>query len=84
MFRGRINCSKPRLPAAYNALATYTRVAHDAAMWVFTVFEGLSAGLRVQESPLYRYPYRSAEEAFRGDAKRIRDDIEASMERGHE
>jgi hypothetical protein len=53
-------------------------------MWVFTVFEGLSAGLRVQESPLYRYPYRSAEEAFRGDAKRIRDDIEASMERGHE
>jgi len=42
--------------------------------------EGLSAGLRVQESPLYRYPYRNAAEAFRGDTKRIADDIDAIME----
>lgn len=48
--------------------------------WLFTMIQGLSAGLRVQESPLYRYPYRYAEEAFRGDAKRIAADIEASME----
>lgn len=48
--------------------------------WLFTILEGLSAGLRVQESPLYRYPYRSSAEAFRGDTKRISSDIEASME----
>lgn len=48
--------------------------------WLFTMFEGLSAGFRVQVSPLYRYPHRSAAEAFRGDAKRIARDIEASME----
>lgn len=48
--------------------------------WLFTVLEGLSAGLRVQESPLYRYPYRNAAEAFRGDTKRIAGDIEATME----
>jgi hypothetical protein len=53
-------------------------------MFLLTMLQGLSAGLRVHESPLYRYPYRSAEEAFRGDAKRIRDDIEASVERGNE
>jgi hypothetical protein len=53
-------------------------------MFILTILQGLSAGLRVQESALYRYPYRAAEEAFRGDAKRIREDIEASMERGHE
>lgn len=53
-------------------------------MFIFTILQGLSAGLRVQESALYRYPYRSAEEAFRGDAKKIRSDIEASLERGHE
>ncbi|MES2983901.1 MAG: hypothetical protein V4735_01790 [Pseudomonadota bacterium] len=53
-------------------------------MWIFTILQGLSAGLRIHESPLYRYPYRSAEEAFRGDAKRIHSDIESSMERGHE
>jgi len=48
--------------------------------WLFTILEGFSAGLRVQESPLYRYPYRNAAEAFRGDTKRISADIEASME----
>lgn len=60
------------------------RAAHDARMLFFTILQGLSAGLRVQESPLYRYPYRSAEEAFRGDAKRIRKDIEASVERPYD
>jgi hypothetical protein len=48
--------------------------------WLLSIAEGLSAGLRVQESALYRHPYRSADEAFRGDAKRIAGDIEASME----
>jgi hypothetical protein len=40
--------------------------------------------LRVQESALYRYPYRNADEAFRGDAKKIGADIAASMEQRHE
>lgn len=48
--------------------------------WLLTVLEGFSAGLRVQDSPLYRYPYRNAAEALRGDTKRIATDIEASME----
>jgi hypothetical protein len=49
--------------------------------WLFTIFQGLSAGMRVHESPLYRYPYRDAAEAFRGDTKKIASDIEVSMER---
>lgn len=49
--------------------------------WVFNILQGLSACLRVQESPLYRYPYRVASEAFRGDAKRIGGDIESCLER---
>jgi hypothetical protein len=53
-------------------------------MLIFTILQGLSSGLRVHESPLYRYPYRSAEEAFRGDAKKVYQDVEASLERGHE
>lgn len=53
-------------------------------MFILTFLQGLSAGLRVHESPLYRYPYRSAEEAFRGDAKRVKADISASLERYNE
>lgn len=52
--------------------------------WLLTIVEGMSAGLRLQESALYRYPYRSADEAFRGDNKRISGDIAASMERTDE
>ena len=48
-----------------------------------SILQGFSAGLRVQESPLYRYPYRSAHEALRGDAKRIAADITASTEQYH-
>jgi hypothetical protein len=62
-------------------IAMPAALAQNARMWLLTVWQGLSAGLRVHESPLYRYPYRSAEEAFRGDAKRIAVDIEHSMER---
>ena len=53
-------------------------------MLLLTIIQGLSAGLRTQESPLYRYPYRYAEEAIRGDAKRIAADIEACLERLYE
>jgi hypothetical protein len=53
-------------------------------MWFLSMLQGLSAGLRLQESPLYRYPYRHAGEAFRGDTKRIAQDIEATMERIYE
>jgi hypothetical protein len=53
-------------------------------MFLWNLLQGLSAGLRVHESALYRYPCRSAQEAFRGDAKRIHKDIETSLEQGHE
>lgn len=52
---------------------------HDSRMWL-SFLQGLSSGLRVHESPLYRYPYRNSEEAFRGDAKRIGSDIEHCLE----
>lgn len=49
--------------------------------WLFGLMEGLSAGLRVTESPLYRYPHRSAAQAFRGDEKRIAEDITTTLEK---
>jgi hypothetical protein len=52
--------------------------------WLLTMVEGLSAGLRLQPSAIYRHPYRSADEAFRGDAKRISGDMMASLEETHE
>ena len=66
------------------ALATCLIPAHDGYMFLLTVIQGLSAGLRLQESALYRYPYRNADEAFRGDAKRIQADIDTCMERLYE
>lgn len=51
---------------------------------LLNIAEGLSAGLRLQESALYRHPYRSADEAFRGDLKRIAGDIRTVMERDDE
>ena len=53
-------------------------------MILLSILQGLSSGLRLQESALYRYPHRSAEESVRGDAKRIFADIEACMERIYE
>jgi hypothetical protein len=84
MYRGRIRFWRLPQRAAYNEVATGARIAHDGGMLIFTILQGLSSGLRVHESPLYRYPYRTAEEAFRGDAKKIYQDVEASLERGHE
>lgn len=52
--------------------------------WLLHMAEGLSAGLRLQESALYRHPYRSSDEAFRGDLKRIAADIKTVMERDDE
>lgn len=67
--------------AGINGIASAGGFTHDVFMhWLFTILEGLSAGLRVHESPLYRYPYRNAAEAFRGDTKRIAGDIDATME----
>ena len=66
-------------------LASLVIFAHDTGMNVLQwIAEGLSAGMRLHESPLYRHPYRSADEAFRGDGKRIAHDIETVMEREHE
>ena len=53
-------------------------------MLLLHILQGLSSGLRFHESPLYRYPYRSADEAVRGDAKRINNDIETCLERLYE
>lgn len=44
------------------------------------VFKGIVSTLTFTSSPLYRYPYRSAAEAIRGDGKRIGGDIEAALE----
>lgn len=60
-------------------------LAHKGCMGLLmTLLEGLSAGLRIQESALYRHPYRSADEAIRGDAKRIAHDLNACLERDDE
>lgn len=55
--------------------------AYHAGMWFLNIFQGLSAGLRIQDSGLYRHPYRNGNEAFRGDAKRIAQDITISLEK---
>ncbi len=52
--------------------------------WLLNIAEGLSGGLRLQESALYRHPYRSSDQAFRGDLKRISGDIRTVMERDDE
>jgi hypothetical protein len=65
-------------------IATRAIIAHDARMVLLHILQGLSSGLRLQESPLYRYPHRNAEESVRGDAKRIFADIEVCMERIYE
>lgn len=84
MCQGRIKFLRLQPLETHNTLASCIFIAHDARMWILTIWQGLSAGLRVQDSPLYRYPYRSAAEAFRGDAKRIGGDIQASLERRYE
>ena len=84
MCRAPISCLRLPLRGVDKALASKTKLAHDAGMFLWNLLHGLSAGLRVHESALYRYPYRSALEAFRGDAKRIHKDIETSLEQGHE
>ena len=43
-------------------------------------FSGICSALSFTTSGLYRYPYRSASEAFGGDWKRIGKDIESTVE----
>lgn len=43
------------------------------------LLRGVVSTLTFTSSPLYRYPYRSAAEAFRGDAKRIGGDITGAI-----
>lgn len=42
---------------------------------------GVVSVLSISASPLYRYPYRDANEAFRGDWKRIAGDVERTLTR---
>lgn len=65
-------------------IATRAIIAHDARMILLHLIEGLASGLKFQESLLYRYPHRTAEESVRGDAKRIFSDVEACLERLYE
>lgn len=48
-------------------------------MLLQSIFQGMVSTLSVASSELYRYPYRNAAEAFRGDWKRIGQDIEQSL-----
>ena len=50
-------------------------------MFVMEYIHGLASVLTITEAPLYRYPYRNAEEAFSGDWKRIGQDIDTVMAR---
>jgi len=42
------------------------------------MFRGIIAMLTVTNPPLYRYPYRNSQEAFRADWKKVGSDIEAA------
>lgn len=85
MFPATIAFLRRRRPGVYSvSLARSFLLPQNDGMWFLTILEGLSAGLRVQESPLYRHPYRSADEAIRGDGKRIAGDMMATMERTDE
>jgi hypothetical protein len=48
--------------------------------FVKEMFKGIVSVLTVTSSPLYRYPYRNASEAFRGDWKRIGSDIDGAFQ----
>ncbi|MDG1286758.1 MAG: hypothetical protein P8P30_04240 [Rickettsiales bacterium] len=49
-------------------------------MLIRNILAGICSTLSISSSELYRYPYRSASEAFAGDWKRIGKDIEAGIE----
>jgi hypothetical protein len=40
----------------------------------------LASSVTLNSPPLYRYPYRNAQEAFRGDWKNVGKDIEAAQQ----
>ena len=43
-------------------------------------FGGIISALTLSNTPLYRYPYRNSQEAFRSDWKRIGKDIETAQQ----
>jgi len=49
-------------------------------MFIRNILSGICSTLSMSASELYRYPYRSASEAFSGDWKRIGGDIESAIE----
>jgi hypothetical protein len=48
--------------------------------FVYGFFGGLISALTLSNTPLYRYPYRNSQEAFRSDWKRIGKDIEMAQQ----
>ncbi len=52
------------------------------SLWHFTgkFLEGMMSVLTITSPPLYRYPYRNSAEAFRGDFKRVAEDIAAAFD----
>lgn len=55
-----------------------TKLRYYRSMLTFLkqVLQGMALPLEITRSPLYRYPYRNAPEAMRGDWLRIGSDIE--------
>lgn len=47
---------------------------------IFEFLKGIVSVLTITPPPLYRYPYRNSAEAFRGDWKRLGEDVYAVME----
>ena len=52
-------------------------------MFLQAVVKGIMATLTVNNSPLYRYPYRNSAEAFRGDWKKVSQDITSALDSLH-
>ncbi len=52
-------------------------------MFLWEALKGIISVLTVNSSPLYRYPYRNSAEAFRGDWKKIGQDITSALDTLH-
>ena len=49
--------------------------------FLLNCLRGLVSVLTISSSPLYRYPYRNAAEAFRGDWQKIGQDLSMALDK---
>ncbi len=77
MYQGLTGCLKPPEPAV-NGDMDDSDIARPH--FLKEMLKGVVSVLTVTSSPLYRYPYRNASEAFRGDWKRIGTDVEGAFQ----